>query len=189
MQTVARSDRKISRLAIASLVVGILGFVLVASVLPAMMAVRLPGICRGFALIGAVGVIPAVTCGHMARSHIKRSEGVLTGRGTALSGLTLGYVSIVATAVTGILPLRARLVYEERACGHNIEQIDAARDAAARDDSYYAVPDEQERRILKHLPGSRLPLCPGGGQYKVDPVGHGTRCSKHGNEATCSMGL
>ena len=49
------------------------------------------------ALIGLA--IPAVICGHMARSRIRKSAGALTGSGMAMAGLVLGYFGIVMTAL------------------------------------------------------------------------------------------
>ena len=55
-----------------------------------------------------LGSILAVIFGHIALSQIKRSMGVLTGRGMAIAGLVLGYVGlavlvavIVAAAIVG----------------------------------------------------------------------------------------
>src|SRR6478736_7034336 len=39
--------------------------------------------------------IPAVICGHIARSKIRKSGGVLGGKGIATAGLTLGYIALV----------------------------------------------------------------------------------------------
>src|SRR5712692_10023438 len=38
--------------------------------------------------------IPAIVCGHMAWSAIKKSGGALHGKGIAIAGLILGYVAI-----------------------------------------------------------------------------------------------
>ena len=61
-----------SNLALASLILGILGWTL------------LP-------FLGAIG---AVVTGHMAKSEIKNSLGALGGNGMATAGLVLGYASI-----------------------------------------------------------------------------------------------
>lgn len=63
--------------ALASLVLGILGLV----------------------LIGPLGSIPAVICGHVALSRIKKNPAALAGDGLAFAGLILGYVQIGATAI------------------------------------------------------------------------------------------
>lgn len=64
-----------SGLAIASLVLGVIGLITGA----------------GGLLFG----IPAVVCGHVARSKIRNSAGAITGRGVAAAGLATGYVAIV----------------------------------------------------------------------------------------------
>ncbi len=62
-----------STAAIISLIAGILGFV---QILP---------------IIGPIG---AVISGHIAKSEIKKSGGMVTGNGLATAGLILGYVMI-----------------------------------------------------------------------------------------------
>ena len=61
-----------SNLALASLILGILGWTL------------LP-------FLGAVG---AIITGHMGKNEIKNSQGTLGGNGMATAGLVLGYVNI-----------------------------------------------------------------------------------------------
>lgn len=61
-----------SGMAIASLIMGIVGFV-------------------GLPLIGS---IMAVIFGHIARDEIRRSQGAIAGNGFATAGLILGYVGI-----------------------------------------------------------------------------------------------
>jgi len=57
----------------------------------------------GMILIGPLGSIPAVICGHIAKSRIKKNPDVLTGGGMALAGLILGYVQIGFIVI--IIPL------------------------------------------------------------------------------------
>ncbi len=59
-------------LATASLVLGILGLV----------------------CVGPLAAIPAVICGHKARTRIRNSQGALQGDGMALAGLIMGYIGI-----------------------------------------------------------------------------------------------
>src|SRR5437773_9372772 len=42
-----------------------------------------------------VTAIPAVICGHIARSKIRKSGGALGGKGVATAGLILGYIALV----------------------------------------------------------------------------------------------
>jgi hypothetical protein len=66
-----------SGLAIASMVCGLVGFML----------------CYFCALLG----IPAVICGHMALKQMNESPLPMTGRGMAITGLILGYLWIALT--------------------------------------------------------------------------------------------
>jgi len=55
---------------------------------------------------GPISGIPAIICGHMARSKIKMEPDTLTGDGMALAGLIMGYFSIVVVillAIAGIV--------------------------------------------------------------------------------------
>ena len=70
---------KTSGHAIWSLILGIFSF---------------PGIYL-FLLWGLVAGIPAVICGHIARSNIRHSEGSLKGGGIAKVGLIIGYIGII----------------------------------------------------------------------------------------------
>ena len=101
--------RKTPGIAIASLVCGILSWV-----------------CAG-----PLAAIPAVITGHMALGRIKRSAGALGGRGLAIAGLILGYISIVATVVLLILffTLVVPAMKEEASktsCMANLHQIGMA---------------------------------------------------------------
>lgn len=44
---------------------------------------------------GPIAGIPAIICGHMARSRIKMEPDSLTGDGMAMAGLIMGYFSII----------------------------------------------------------------------------------------------
>jgi hypothetical protein len=65
-----------SNMALASLILGILGWT----------------------LIPVLGSIGAVVTGHMAKNEIKSSMGALGGDGMATAGLILGYASIAIAA-------------------------------------------------------------------------------------------
>ena len=105
-------QKKTAGLAIASLVLGILGVT----------------------CIGPLGAIPAVICGHLANGKIKRATGTLQGEGLALAGLILGYIGIAFAVL--LLPLylaialpsfvRARAQAQQNACICNMKQLEAA---------------------------------------------------------------
>jgi len=71
----------LSRMAVASLVFGLLGI----------------------SVLFCVGSIAAVVLGHIALRKIGKSRGTIPGRRMAITGLVLGYVGLAATAVIGIL--------------------------------------------------------------------------------------
>ena len=72
-----------SQLAIASLVLGVLSWV----VLP---------------VLGALG---AIVCGHLARRDIRAARGALGGDGLAIGGLVLGYAHLVLLVLGVILAI------------------------------------------------------------------------------------
>jgi len=55
------------------------------------------GIC--VFLCGIFTGIPAVICGHVALSQIKKSNGQVIGRGMAITGLVLGYLTIIGSVI------------------------------------------------------------------------------------------
>lgn len=62
----------------------------------------------GLLLFGPLTGIPAIICGHKARSRIRNSSGITTGSGLALAGLITGYIATVLGII--ILPLMAFII-------------------------------------------------------------------------------
>ena len=50
-----------------------------------------------------ITAIPAIMCGHLARSKIRKSNGALNGMGIALAGLIIAYVEIPFAVLGGIM--------------------------------------------------------------------------------------
>jgi competence protein ComGC len=173
----AASQPKTSALAIWSLVLGILGILFLL-------------IC-----VGPLFAIPAVICGHMAYSRIKRSAGVLTGDGLALAGLITGYVGIGLSML--VLPMlaaiaipnfvKARSTAQANACINNLRQIDAAANEFALEHSKtngeaMNFPEDLTPYIKLNAQG-KIPACPAGGTYSIKHVGDIPTCSL-GNSVT-----
>ncbi len=132
--------------------------------------------------------IPAVICGHMAWSRIKRSAGALEGGGLAIGGLVTGYISIalslfvipmlLAIAVPNFV--KAREVSMKNACINNLRQIDGAKSQWALENKKQEgdpVVESEVKALLTH------PLvCPAGGTYTYGPVGTPPRCSVPGHQ-------
>ena len=155
---------KNSGLAICSLVLGILGLT-----------------C--FWLLTA---IPAVICGHMAYSRIKRSAGALTGEGLALGGLITGYLSIALSIF--VIPLlaaiaipnfvKARTTAQMNACISNLHQIDGAKQQWALDNKKLETVMPTAQELDSYLKGGFSGLkCPAGGVYTINTVGEKPTCS------------
>lgn len=73
----AAAGKPTSSMAIVSLVAGILGWT----------------------LAPWLGSVVAIITGHMARSEIRRSNGTIEGDGLAITGLVLGWASILLTVL------------------------------------------------------------------------------------------
>ena len=153
-------------LAVWSLVLGIL-------------AIVLSVVC-----VGPLFAIPAVICGHVAHSRIKRAGGELTGSGLALGGLITGYVSIAMIPVIAMLAaiavpnfVKARSVAQANACTNNLRQIDGAKQQWALENGRQddAVPTVQD--LTPFLNDRRMPTCPAGGTYTIGAVSVRPICS------------
>ena len=89
----------------------------------------------GLTCFWLIAAIPAVICGHVAYSRIRRSAGALTGEGLALGGMITGYIGIAVSIF--LIPLmaaiaipnfvKARTTAQMNACINNLRQIDGAK--------------------------------------------------------------
>jgi hypothetical protein len=145
----------------------------------------------GLMCFGPLGAIPAVICGHMARSRIKASGGTLQGEGLALAGLIMGYVSIAFMVV--MIPLlaaiaipnfmRARETTQRNYCENNLRQFESAKAQYALEAGLVPgaeiIPSSTLNAYLTNLTVNEQ--CPAGGTYSNIPVvGTVTVCSVHG---------
>jgi hypothetical protein len=153
---------KTSALAVTSLVLGILGLVL--------------------CMISPLFAIPAVICGHVALSKVKRSAGALGGRGIAIAGLITGYVGLALLLV--LLPIaipnfvKAREGAFKNACVSNLRSIDDAKQQWALQNSKKedAVPTQDD--IVSYVSRDGvMPVCPADGTYEIGSVGESPTCS------------
>ena len=78
--------------------------------------------------------IPAVICGHVARSKIRKSGGALCGKGIATAGLILGYIALVL-GVMGI-PLLVSMIQSDR---ERLHRLSTERKEIASDDGKIKV--------------------------------------------------
>ena len=155
---------KTSSLAVTSLVLAVLGIVM---------------LC--FAPLLA---IPAIICGHVAMSRINGSGGALTGKGLAIAGFTIGYVSLflllpllLAIAIPNFV--RARQVSMKNACINNLRQIDGAKQQWALENSKQHTDTPTQQELMKYLGRQNhlWPTCPARGVYTINAVGEAPTCS------------
>src|SRR5213594_1759056 len=81
-----------------------------------------------------ITAIPAVICGHIARSKIRKSSGALGGKGVATAGLILGYIALVL-GVMGI-PLLVSMIQSDR---ERLHRLSTERKEIASDDGKIKV--------------------------------------------------
>ena len=156
---------KTSALAVTSLVLGIIGFTL--------------------CLVAILTAVPTIICGHLAISKINSSGGTLTGKGLAIAGLVLGYLSLlmipllIAIAVPNFV--KARNAAMTNMCINNLRQIDAAKNqwALEHKKNTGAVPTTDD--LKPYLKNGIFPKCLDGGTYTIGPVGSDPTCSKPGH--------
>ena len=87
--------------------------------------------------------IPAVICGHVARSQIRKSGGALRGKAIATAGLIIGYIALVL-GVMGI-PLLVSMIQSDR---ERLQRLSIERKEVASDDG----------KIKVTVPGTRAKL-------------------------------
>ena len=60
--------------------------------------------------LGPLTGIPAIICGHVSYSNIKKSQGTLTGGGLAIAGLVMGYIATVGWILMFALGILGALI-------------------------------------------------------------------------------
>ena len=163
---------KTSALAIWSLVLGIMAVVFVV-------------VCIG----PIVFALPAIICGHLAYSRIKRSRGQLAGSGLAIAGFATGYASLALILL--MLPIaipnfvKARETAQKNGCINNLRQIDGAKNEWALEknkDPGTPVTEADIKPYIKPDASGNLPKCPAGGIYIIGKVGEPPTCSVPGHK-------
>src|SRR5882762_1564804 len=81
-----------------------------------------------------ITAIPAVICGHVARSKLRKSGGALGGKGIATAGLILGYIALVL-GIMGI-QLLVSMIQSDR---ERLHRLSTQQKAIASDDGKIGV--------------------------------------------------
>ncbi len=112
--------------------------------------------------------LPAVICGHMARSQIKKAPGTVGGSGMALAGLITGYAGMFL-AVLGIVAILASIALpaftvartkaQQTISLSNGRQVGIGCRAYAKDHGG-EFPKALDELVPKYLPDAKLLTCP-----------------------------
>lgn len=97
--------------------------------------------------------IPAVICGHIARSKISKSQGKLGGDGMALAGLITGYLSIGVIVVIGSLAaLVAPMIMRQQKMAQRVEALNNSKQIFmhlwAFKDQYGSYPNAETAKLV-----------------------------------------
>lgn len=89
------------------------------------------GLCSIVVCLSVLAGIPAIICGHIARSRAARQPSRYSGSGLAMAGLLLGYLSIVILLIVGamVMPELAkarRRTAQKTGCEYNMRQVGLA---------------------------------------------------------------
>lgn len=144
----------------------------------------------GLLCLPLIPAIIAVICGHKALSAVRRSQGMLTGRGLAIAGLVTGYIGLVASVVLVIAALgffgavaipnfaRAKDLAQKNACINNLRRIDGAKQQWALENKRADTDIPTWADITVFIKNDTAPTCPAGGFYTIGAVNADATCSK-----------
>ena len=137
--------------------------------------------------VGPLFGIPAVICGHIALSRIKRSNGAMKGHGSAIGGLVTGYISIALIPVIGLMSaiaipnfVHARKTAQMNACVNNLRLIDSAKQQWQLEKGKEATATPVAADLLPYIsgdPNPKMPVCPAGGTYDIKSVNEEPTCT------------
>lgn len=143
----------------------------------------------GLTCLGCIAGVPAIICGHMALSQIKKAGGLLTGDGMAIAGLIMGYLSLAAMIL--VIPMviaiaipsfvKARAAAQRIVCFNNLRTIEKAMQQAAIAKSLAQDAVVTEADLTPYIENGKLPVCPESGLYTFGSVGARPTCNKHGS--------
>ena len=162
-------EPKTNRLAISSLVLGILSLVLCA--------------------IGIVFAIPGLICGFMGMSRVKKSGGTEKGHGLAVAGTVMSGAGLVMFPVIALLMaiaipnfVKAKAAAQRNACIGNLRTIDSTKAAWALENKKTQTETPEPGDLYgpnKYI--RQEPTCPAGGIYSLNSVEEKPTCTAQGH--------
>jgi hypothetical protein len=73
--------------------------------------------------------------------------------------------------------VKARTTSQKNACINNLRILDAAKEQWAMASRKQDGDEVDQAAVLQYVKGSKMPVCPGGGTYKLNPIGTMPECS------------
>ncbi len=117
---------------------------------------------------------------------INEKDGVLTRGVTSAGGREM--VASLAMAPVGMLSaiaipsfMKARTTSQSNACINNLRQLDSAKEQWALETNQAEGAKVDEAAALQYIKGARMPVCPQGGTYTLNPIGQEPACSIPGH--------
>ena len=113
-------------------------------------------------------------------------EGVLTSGISTMAGRDMA--TAMAAAPAGLLAaiaipsfVKARSTSQSHACINNLRIMDAAKEQWAMAEKKESGDEPDVEGVCQYIGGARLPVCPAGGQYSLNPIGVAPTCSHPGH--------
>lgn len=132
-----------------------------------------------------MGADADMRCGYVM---VSKPNGVKLIGTSSTGGRELLMSFTLNPAVVGIMAavavpsfVKARQTARGNACGHNLRQIDSAKEIWAMDKNKPNGAEVVVGEMVKYIKGGELPRCPRGGVYKVKPIGADPECSVPGH--------
>ena len=123
--------------------------------------------------------IPAIVCGHMSLSEIKRSAGAIGGKGIAMTGTVMGYLTLAILPVIAVIAILAGIALpvfsQVQLKGKQVKSLSQAKQIAIAchlyaDDHDGAFPVTIEELVPEILPDRSVFICPLSGPS--EPMGY-----------------
>lgn len=140
-----------------------------AATAPAPAAPQTSGLAIGSLVCGIFGLptlglagVAAVVLGHIGLSQIKKAGGALKGGGMAVTGLVLGYISVLILPIAALAGLAAPMILRQRDAAERTEMITSMKQIGLAllefDQEFGSFPSDDTGADLEAATGTGLPI-------------------------------
>ena len=119
--------------------------------------------------------------------YLNQRDGVaITGVSSAGARETVGSLMMAPVGMMAAIAIpsfmKARTTSQQNACVNNLRMLEAAKEQWALENKKENGSVIHEADIIKYLGLGKMPVCPQGGRYILNPVGSNARCSCPGHQ-------